>query len=201
MKILIQNLQKRSGLATQLIEEHQPQIVLAQEIHLSSEGYRFQAWNVSKRSGYGTAIGTRDFEIQNIKRVDSPSAEVGGFIRKKTTIATIQSVQYVSFHGYNGQPFQDQQKLVDHIEAVLAVLEAGPALFAGDFNTWTKEHFDAVTAAMTRAHFQHAYSWPYDGRNFPLDHAYVRSLEVTQSEHYTCSSDHRGAILEIETIN
>ena len=50
---------------------------------------------------------------------------------------------------------------------------------------------------MTRAHFQHAYSWPYNGRNFPLDHAYVRSLEVTKSEHYTCSSDHRGVILEV----
>lgn len=204
MKVLIQNLQKRSGLATQLLEEHKPEIVLAQEINLSSERQcNFPAYNVSKRSGYGTAIGTgnSEFEISNVKRVLSPHAEVGGFVHKKTTIATIQSIQYVSFHGYNGVPFKDKQNLVDHIEAVLAILEpSGPVFFAGDFNTWTKEHLDAVTEAMKRANFQLAYSWPYDGRDFPLDHAFIRGLVVTKFENYICSSDHRGAILEIQTI-
>ena len=203
MKVLIQNLEKRSGLATQLVEEHKPEIVLVQEINLSSERCNFPAYNVSKRSGYGTAIGStsNEFEITNIMRVLSPHAEVGGFMYKKTTIATIQSVQYVSFHGYNGLPFKDKQKLVDHIEAVLAVLDPSvPTLFAGDFNTWTKEHLEAVTDAMTRENFQWAYSWPYDGRDFPLDHAFIRGLVVTKFENYICSSDHRGAILEIETI-
>ena len=199
MKVLVQNLQKRNGLATQLFEEHHhPDVMLVQEINIYSETCNFTASNVSKR-GYGTAIGS-EFEMSNIKYVESPYAEVGGFIRKKTTIATIQSVQFVTFHGYNGQPFKDKDKLVAHVEAVLEKLTPGPALLAGDFNTWSKEHLDVVKDKMEGAGFHLAYSWPYGGRDFPLDHAFIRGLEMKQSANYECASDHRGAILEFDDI-
>jgi endonuclease/exonuclease/phosphatase (EEP) superfamily protein YafD len=198
MKILVQNLQKRDGLATELFEEKDPDVMLLQEINLHSEKHGFPASNVS-RMGYGTAIGSK-FEFSNIKHVQSPYAEFGGTIRKKTTIASINSIQFVSFHGYNGQPFKDKKKLVAHVEAVLAELEPGPALFAGDFNTWSIDHLDAVMEKMDSFGFKLAYTWPYTGRDFALDHAFVRELKIKNSDNYVCASDHRGAILDLEVI-
>lgn len=198
MKVLVQNLQKRDGLATELFEEHDPDLMLAQEINLHSETYSFPASNVSSM-GYGTAIGSK-FQVTNIKLVRSPYAEFGGIIYKKTTVASIKSIQFVSFHGYNGQPFKSIDKLIAHVEAVLAVLSPGPALFAGDFNSWSQEHLDAVKAKLESAGFHLAYSWPYPGRDQPLDHAFLRGLELTRSENYACASDHRGAILELELV-
>ena len=198
MKILIQNLQKRGGLATELLEEYNPDVMLLQEINLYAETRSdfFPAHNVS-RMGYGTAIGGK-FEISNIKCVQSPYAEIGGVVHKKTTIASIQSVQFISFHGYNGQPFKNKEKLVTHVEAVLKVLPPDqPALFAGDFNTWSQEHLDAVTSKLESAGFHLVYSWPYPDRDLPLDHAFLRDMELISSTNYACSSDHRGAILEL----
>lgn len=198
MKVLVQNLQKRAGLATKLFEEHDPDVMLAQEINLRSETFHFQATNVS-RIGYGTAIGSKRLQVTNVKCVQSPHAEIGGFVRKKTTVASAGGVRLVSFHGYNGQPFKDEHKLVAHVDAVLAELEEeGPSLFAGDFNTWSREHVSAVTERMERAGFRLAFSWPYDGRDVPLDHAFVRGLRVTKYEHYACASDHRGAVIEFD---
>ena len=197
MKVLIQNLQKRSLLATQLFEEHNPDVMLAQEINLHSETRVFPASNVSSM-GYGTAISSKSGELENIKCVRSPHAEFGGTIHKKTIIASTGSVQFVSFHGYNGQPFKSKEKLVDHVEAVLKVLSPGPSILAGDFNTWSQEHLNAVKAKLESEGFLLCYSWPYNGRDFPLDHAFVRDLTLKSSVDYECASDHRGAILELE---
>ena len=79
MKILIQNLQKQPGLATMLAGEHDPHVMLAQEINLHSETFPFQATHVSS-IGYGTAISSQG-EVENIRLVESPYAEFGGIIR------------------------------------------------------------------------------------------------------------------------
>mmetsp|Transcript_29534 Transcript_29534/g.53575 ORF Transcript_29534/g.53575 Transcript_29534/m.53575 type:complete len:204 (+) Transcript_29534:224-835(+) len=200
MKVLIQNLQKKEGLATQLSATYDPDVLLVQEINLTSETSPFPANNVSSM-GYGTAIGSR-FELSNIQTILSPYSECGGFIHKKTTVATVKSIQFVSFHGYNGQPFKNKEKLVAHVEAVLAVLSpSGPALFAGDFNTWSEEHLVAVKVCMEKFHFSLAYSWSYPGRKKrTLDHAFARGLKISGMLDYSCESDHRGAILEIEVM-
>ncbi|KAL9184793.1 hypothetical protein ACHAXT_012763 [Thalassiosira profunda] len=182
MKVLVQNLQKRAGLATELSDKYNPDVFLAQEINLNSETYPFPANNVSSMS-FGTAIGGK-FELSDIKKVTSPWKEFGGFICKKTTIGTANSVQFVSFHGYNGTPFKSKDKLVAHVAAVLAVLSPGPALFAGDFNTWTPEHLSAVECAMKEAGFELAYSWPYPGLDHPLDHVFARGVTVSACEDY-----------------
>ncbi len=260
MKVLIQNLQKREGLASSLDSKFNPDIILAQEIKLQSESLPFEAHNVS-RMGYGTAIGigsknansnansnanqSASFKITKVLCVESPYAEFGGLIHKKTTLASVEImspssdssvihsstcntsstiIQIVSFHGYNGQPFQSVEKLVSHVDAVLVKLQSLnlnssssddninndnsetiikttiPALFAGDFNTWTQSHIDAVTKRLEDAGFHHIYSWPYPGRDLPLDHAFVRgsSVVVRKSQYFECASDHRGAILELE---
>jgi len=131
MKVLIQNLQKRKHLGTELFESYDPDVMLVQEINIYSETLSFPANNTSSM-GYGTAIWSK-YGMENIKKVQSPYAEVGGIVHKKTTIASIKSIQMISFHGYNGQPLKNKQKLVAHVEAVLHELDPGqPALFAGD---------------------------------------------------------------------
>jgi endonuclease/exonuclease/phosphatase family metal-dependent hydrolase len=199
MKVLVQNLQKRSALATELINKHDPDVMLAQEINLSSETHTFQASNVSSL-GYGTAISCKD-SVTDIKLVSAPYAEFGGFVHKKTTVATTTKlIQFVSFHGYNGQPFKNIENLVEHVRAVLSVLSPGPSVFAGDFNTWSQAHLDAVKASLEKEGFHLAYSWPYPGRDFPLDHAFLRGVRLENSSHYECASDHLGAILELVLV-
>ncbi len=207
VKVLIQNLQKTSNLASDLLEDNDPDLMLAQEINLHSESGQddFSASNVSSL-GYGTAIvahksvRNKNPTVTDVQRVDSPYAEFGGLIRKKTTIATVQGIRFVSFHGYNGTPFRSIEKLVAHVDAVLSVLSpSGPAVFAGDFNTWTEDHLEAVEKSLKRAGFRLVYSWPYPGRDFPLDHAFIRGeLQVESSSHYSCASDHNGALLQLQ---
>lgn len=199
MKVLIQNLQKQSGLATDLIQQYEPDVMLAQEINISSEnGEDFEAHNTSKL-GYGTAIYSRDETPTDIKLVDSPYAEFGGFIYKKTTIATVHGIQFVSFHGYNGSPFKSIKKLVAHVDAVVKVLTEGPAVFAGDFNTWSKEFLDAVTDVLEKKGFRLVFNWPYTGRDFPLDHAFTRGVDIDEgkSTYFSSASDHNGALLQL----
>jgi len=210
MKVLVQNLQKKSNLASELYEKYNhPDVILAQEINLPSETQNKNLFershNTSNITGYGTAIGTK-LDVSNVKLIKSPYPEFGiGTIYKKTTIASIGKIEFVSFHGYNGQPFKNKEKLVAHVDAVLSKLERGKGscMFAGDFNTWSQEHLDAVTAKLKTYGFHHAYSWPYPGgRVVPLDHVYLRKLNLTKSETYCCKeSDHNGALLEVEVID
>lgn len=201
MIIVIQNLQKIAGLASILLEEYEPDILLAQEINLRSEESKEPyniAHNTSKIGGYGTAIFGRK-ELSDVRLVDSPHKECGGFVVKKTTVATYDSIiQLVSFHGYNGQPFKSISKLIDHVRAVLAVVNKdGAAIFAGDFNTWTPLHVEAVHKELEDAGFEKAFSWPYPGRVTPLDHAFIRGLRLKVANHFGNASDHRGAVLEL----
>jgi endonuclease/exonuclease/phosphatase family metal-dependent hydrolase len=203
MKVVIQNLQKIPGLASQLVGQQNCDLMLVQEINYPSEEQTLRTENyhvaryTSQWKGYGTAI-LASKELSNIKRVPSPHAETGGFIVKKTTVATYEGIQFVSFHGYNGQPFQNVSKLLDHVKAVVEVLEPeSPAVWAGDFNTWTQAHVEAVQQELERVGFQRAYSWPYPGRDIPLDHAFTRGVKVKNSSDYGNESDHRGAVLEL----
>ena len=92
-------------------------------------------------------------------------------------------------------PRRDVRGLTEHVQEVLKALGPGPAIFAGDFNTWTETHLDAVTNILGAAGFQLAFSWEYPGRNFPLDHVFLRGLTLLQSTTFTSEADHLGATL------
>jgi endonuclease/exonuclease/phosphatase (EEP) superfamily protein YafD len=202
MKLVVQNLQKRSHSATDLVQEYEPDVLLAQEFSLTSEDKHIFPAHFTSKNGYGTAIyGKQTSEILNVRHVKSPHAEVGGFIHKKTTIAEYMGVEFVSFHGYNGQPMKSLSKLVDHVNAVLSVVStSSPAVFAGDFNTWTQAHLDGVKVQLEKAGFHLAHSWPYPGRDFPLDHIFVRGMRVEAFATFRTKSDHNGALLELHPI-
>ena len=199
--IVVQNLQKTAGLAGALLAQHAPDVLLAQEISLSTEdAFRFGDAHHTSRMGYGTAIcsgGGGGGVPANVRRVTSPVAELGGLIKKKTTIAECKGMQCVSFHGYNGTPFRDVKSLVAHVVAVLDVLGPGPAIFAGDFNTWTAQHLEAVSAVLGAVDFHLAFSWPYTGRDHPLDHAFLRGLKLWRSTTFECAADHLGAVIVV----
>lgn len=198
MKVIVQNLQKRKGLGTHLVGQYDPDVFLSQEINRSSET-AFKNTNSADNTssmGYGTLIYGKE-KLSDIKRVDSPYYETGTFIKKKTTIATISGIQFVSFHGYNGQPFKNISKLVAHVKAALEKSDPYlPVIFAGDFNTWSQKHVDEVIEAMSRIGLTHAASWPYPGRDLPLDHVFVRDVIISKQNAYKNESDHMGIILE-----
>jgi len=219
MKIVVQNLQKRSGLASRLIEENDPDIFLAQEINLLSEKeeyefdkacYTTDIWYGFGYYRHGTAMYARknsdgESPISNVRRVECPHSEFAWMVTKKTTIADINIggvVQYVTFHGFNNMPFRNVQKLVDHVRAVIEVLRpTGPAMFAGDFNTWDQVYLDAVKAELEPHGFLLVYSWEYPTRDFPLDHVFVRGLVIRTAASFASESDHLGAILEIDVAD
>lgn len=199
LAILVQNLQKKPGLAGALAARHSPDVMLAQEINLFSEdAAMFGDAHYTSRMGYGTAISCSSAVPTHVRRVMSPVAELGGFIRKKTTVAQCAGgVECVSFHGYNGTPLRDVQSLVAHVRAVIAVLGPGPAIFAGDFNTWTAEHLEAVRHELDTVGFELALSWPYPGRDHPLDHVFLRGLKLLQSATLESAADHLGALIVV----
>ncbi|MEQ9321415.1 MAG: endonuclease/exonuclease/phosphatase family protein [Polyangiaceae bacterium] len=109
----------------------------------------------------------------------------------------------VSVHGINFRlgltAFSDQLRLVMQD----AANHRGPAIVAGDFNTWSEERTDALFVAMERARFSSPYprsasTAPPDGRtrsgDHYLDHAFVRGLDVTDATVLTTieSSDHQA---------
>lgn len=200
MKILVQNLQKKAGLGGKLINEHQPDIFLAQEVSLSSEAMGLFGAEFTSNMGYGTAIYCRE-GVSSVERVLSPVAEMGGFIKKKTTLALCMGVQCVSFHGYNGSPHRDVASLVEHVKAVARLLKPDtPAIFAGDFNTWTTDHLLAVQTLLRDAcGFHLAHSWPYPNRAHPLDHVFLRGLRLVELPAvFESEADHKGVIMNVE---
>ena len=198
--------------------------IKSEDKNIISNRYGYDYASFTSRMGYGTAIyalkdkkgsiinnnnsnknDSNDKILTNIRHVKSPHNETGGIISKKTTIATYDDkVELVSFHGYNGQPFyKNIQYLVDHVKAVIEVLnpdQASPAIFGGDFNTWSVEHVNAVSKVLHEAGFTLAYSWPYPNRTVPLDHVYVRgsNIKIGESSIYSNKSDHNGMIIELE---
>ncbi len=80
-----------------------------------------------------------------------------------------------------------------HASTVLD-LHTGPVIFSGDFNTWRRARIDHVDA-LINGHGLVPVEFPDDERKrvfgLPLDHVYVRGLDVIAAETYeTDTSDH-----------
>ena len=105
MRIVVQNLQKRKHLGSDLWKEYKPDIFLAQEIALRSEDAALfaDAHFVSGALKCGTAIQCRHAAARAVRRVKAPVAEFGAFVRKKTTVANYDGIEVITFHGYNGK--------------------------------------------------------------------------------------------------
>lgn len=144
---------------------------------------------------FGTAIFSREKPVA-VNSVKSPHADYRaqfwkGTINKNTAVATFRNgLTVVSFHGFNGTlQGRRPEMLIDHIDAVLRAIPAGPCVIGGDFNTFTSEHHEAVESIMTSHGFSRGIQVPYDAVK-TLDLVYMRKcqVELTASGHHL--SDH-----------
>jgi hypothetical protein len=166
------------------------------------EGYfKFEA--ISFDDTFGTSVFSREKPIA-VHEVKSPHwdyrAQIWkGPIYKNTAVATFENgLTVVSFHGFNGtMRGRDPEMLVDHIEAVLKVIPSGSCIFAGDFNTFTREHQEAVGLVMDKHAFTRAIQVPYDDKK-TLDMVYTRNCtaQLVESGHY--KSDHPFMLFDVE---
>lgn len=210
MKIYVQNLQKQNLVPT-ILEEHKPDVALFSEWVETPEAIYGEASHKyfvdvaksfkKKDRSIGTAIYSKDPEAIE-QTVLSPHADFRaqfwkGTIKKATAIATLANgLTVVSFHGYNGWPRHNVQKLIDHVRAVLDVIPTGPCVFAGDFNTFTNEHHSAVFNVMFEAGFSLRTSAPYDKKKV-LDLVYARGCTTQLLKIGRNESDHPFLVFEV----
>jgi len=113
---------------------------------------------------------------------------------------TDQTVLVVNIHSINFTfgvaAFRDQ---IEQIRPVLA-MHKGPIIFSGDFNTWRKKRAEILETFAEEFSLE-AVSFADDYRKLffgqPLDHIYVRGLQVGASETQQLeSSDHNPMLVE-----
>lgn len=92
----------------------------------------------------------------------------------------------------------------EQLEGVAAELERqpGPAVFAGDFNTWSQARLDVLAEVAARLGMTAAVPHP-DGRRVALgqvlDHVYVRGLRVRRAvSPVVKSSDHNPVLVDLD---
>jgi len=170
---------------------------------------------------YGTCIYSRpDFTSTDIAMAPRGDYRVKfwkGLVYKATAIALLDSVALfpkgiivVSFHGYNGSlQGRDPKDLFDHVSEVLRHVEAMdqgrgiPCVFAGDFNTFEREHHIAVDSAMETHGFRKAFGVPYKpGGDRVLDMVYTRNcmarrVPVANPYH---DSDHPFMLFDVDKV-
>lgn len=104
-----------------------------------------------------------------------------------------------NIHGLN---FLGRRALIRQLhqaDRVLAKL-SGPIVFAGDFNTHTSDHREAVDAYMKKWNLTR-HIWPSDHRDVARDHVYSRGIKIVSSKLYENlkSSDHPLLWIKIES--
>jgi endonuclease/exonuclease/phosphatase (EEP) superfamily protein YafD len=106
----------------------------------------------------------------------------------KLLVANVHAINFAGYANFEAQ--------MQHIEAALTA-HTGPALLAGDFNTWTTRRLRRLGGLMRTTNLEPV---PFvgDRRATPLDHAFVRDLEVLDSRiHHSRASDHAALSFEL----
>ena len=113
---------------------------------------------------------------------------------------TDQTVLVVNIHSINFTlGVADFRKQIEQIRPVLA-MHPGPIILSGDFNTWRKKRADIVESfasefSLKAVAFEKDYRKVFLGQ--PLDHIYVRGLQIGASEIQQLeSSDHNPMLVE-----
>jgi len=121
-------------------------------------------------------------------------------ITKYDLSRTDQTVLVVNIHAINFTfGVADFRKQIEQIRPVLA-MHTGPIILSGDFNTWRKKRAEILDAFaeefdLTAVDFADDYRKLFFGQ--PLDHIYVRGLQIGASETQQLeSSDHNPMLVE-----
>jgi endonuclease/exonuclease/phosphatase (EEP) superfamily protein YafD len=113
---------------------------------------------------------------------------------------TSKDLLTVNIHAIN---FVSTRKLEHMIHQGLKAIasHSGPAIFAGDFNTWSKKKLRMMRRLMKKYSMKEV-SFANDGRmktfGNTLDHVFVRDLKITKSKVYNDieGSDHKAMYIE-----
>jgi endonuclease/exonuclease/phosphatase (EEP) superfamily protein YafD len=120
-------------------------------------------------------------------------------VYKATSIAHLESgITLVSFHGFNGT-FQGRrvEDLIEHVDSVRNRLEnAGPVVWAGDFNTFTEDHVTALEEYMRKSGFSMDISVPYNFMR-TLDFVFTRECKAVMIESGNYGSDHPFVLFDV----
>jgi len=194
------------ALAASILAAQKPDVALFQEFWLSENPTlaapysMFLAQSFDKR---GSPTGTTIHSVLPIERtmvVLSPHEEILIGVKKATAIGTVDGVQFASMHGYNGWPRKDVEYLIDHVGAVLSAMNSqGPAVFAGDFNSWTPEHISEVKRVCHEFGFEFFNSVPYDSKK-TFDMVFIRDLKCSDFKTGRGLSDHPWMSFECEKL-
>jgi hypothetical protein len=206
MKILSWNLHKQEALISWAALMQNFDVGLFQEVDFASnETHGYWIAKGESFDNEGTAIVAK-LPLSGVNFVKSPWPDYRakfwkGKVYKVATIARVDGIEFVSFHGYNGTlQGKDPEKLRDHVERVLIALDREvPAVFSGDFNTWGPAHLKAVASTMHDNGFELAMSAPYDSKK-TLDLAFVRGCSVGITKFYKIpgKSDHPFMVFDVK---
>jgi endonuclease/exonuclease/phosphatase (EEP) superfamily protein YafD len=109
-------------------------------------------------------------------------------VERKLLVANVHAINFAGFGNFEAQ--------MQHIELALAA-HRGPALLAGDFNTWTTRRLRRIEGLMRSTGLE-PIAFANDRRATPLDHAFVRELDVLDSRiHRSRASDHAALSFEL----
>lgn len=97
---------------------------------------------------------------------------------------------------------EDYEKQLSQLESALSK-HKGPLIFAGDFNSWSEKRMDVMREVLSKLSLKHVvFSPDYRTRfltGYPLDHVFVRGLDVKKAEALkTSASDHNPLLVELQ---
>ena len=164
------------------------------------------SWIDNKNIKTGISIASKgDFEISHWQR--SQFREVLFFTPKMTLfqkyrikgrddyllVGNIHALNFVSLSSYKNMLLSATSYLSTH---------SGPAIFAGDFNTWSRKRLFFMNQVFknlgyTQVHFKSDYRSRFFGNT--VDHIWVKGLHIIKSEVIKLqSSDHNPLLIEAQ---
>eukprot|EP01080_Neovahlkampfia_damariscottae_P003301 gene3301-5742_t len=206
IKVLCYNLEKRE-LVSKMLLKYIPDIALFQEwvLAFNQESINL-SWSMKytqsfekKKKPCGTSIYSLK-EPQSVVHHLSEHSEFVIGVQKSSCAVKIDDIWFISIHAYNGFPFKSVDKLQNHIESTLKSLGSEnkhPIVFAGDFNTWTDVHLDAIKSTCEKFGLSHNFAIPYDEKK-TLDHCFSRGVNVKLLKSDHDDSDHPFFLFEVK---
>jgi endonuclease/exonuclease/phosphatase (EEP) superfamily protein YafD len=219
LQVLVWNLHKQNAREwrNELIRySEDAQIVLLQEVRLTTVFKRYikdfhwhanhvDAFTIFNNSAGVLSAGRTPVEDIYCYLAPEPvfrlpkSSSISRYKLSNGQILTAVNVHLINFTLGLKAYRQQMQTLIDDLKYV-----EGPMIFAGDFNTWSRERQRMIDGMMEDLGLEEAHYANDTRRRFlaklALDHVYYRGLDLQQAEVLqTTASDHNPILVEFKT--
>nr|WP_255216419.1 endonuclease/exonuclease/phosphatase family protein [Pseudenhygromyxa sp. WMMC2535] len=162
------------------------------------------SFRYARRGGVGTGLGTaarasslRVRALQTLGREPfTRTPKLALFTEYRLGPSPDKTLLVANVHAINFAGFENFRDQLRRIEAAVGE-HRGPVLLAGDFNTWTTRRLRRLEE-LTRGLDLAPVEFADDRRTTPLDHAFVRELDVLDGRvHHGRASDHAALSFEL----